>query len=70
MNGVRFISPTGLVIRVAQYDGFGKKTGLWIEPEKNKIVKVASFSNEKAANAFIDYLTKFCSAVAKDGEHE
>ena len=43
----------GIVISVDKIEGLGKNPGLWIGWEiPNQLIKVASFGNEKKADAF------------------
>lgn len=64
MQGMRFeaiIGKESYVIDVDQVNGFGKNPSLWIKspPDGNTFLKVASFANEKKAEMFVKYLTKF-----------
>ena len=45
----------GIVISVDKIDGFGKNPGLYVGT-KSRLYKVASFGNDKKAEAFCQYL--------------
>ena len=58
-------------ISIEQVEGFGKNPGLWIT-EKNEngvsvMKKVASFSNERAAELFSEYFKAFLTLDTSKG---
>lgn len=60
-----------LEISIEIIEGFGKKPGLWItEKDENGVSvlkKVASFSNERAAERFAEYFKAFLTIDTSKG---
>lgn len=49
------LNRAGIIISVEKIDGFGKNPGLYVG-NKSYLYKVASFGNDKKAEAFCSYL--------------
>lgn len=68
---MRFINnDNNTEISVEQVKGFGKKPGLWIKKEIDGVttlVKMATFSNDKTAEEFVEYFTKFLTFEKERG---
>ena len=58
------INRSWVVISVDKIDGFGKMPGLYVG-SKYKLVKVASFGNDKKAEMFCRYLEYLCGITGE-----